>query len=148
MKARVLDQSAMLAGDEAAGKSRSPSAFAATTGPVTDTCWSQLAWIKSTPCALHTQSWKFVHIRIFRICVSTGRLHTCKLYSQGNRLIVALVICQGHRQNSWRPATYRVGEARKPGPTICSTNPAGWSQVEPVLNLKHDVVAVQETFVL
>eukprot|EP00971_Amphidinium_carterae_P132756 2629381-Amphidinium_carterae.1 len=68
--------------------------------------------------------------------------------SLGNRLKNALALCQGHRQNGWTPATYRVGEAQKPGPSICSTNPGGWSQVEPVLNLKHDVVAVQETFVL
>eukprot|EP00971_Amphidinium_carterae_P240485 4774097-Amphidinium_carterae.1 len=48
----------------------------------------------------------------------------------------------------WLPPTCRIGEATNPGPTICSVNPGGWSLVEPVLNLKHDVVAVQETFVL
>eukprot|EP00971_Amphidinium_carterae_P045898 902876-Amphidinium_carterae.1 len=52
------------------------------------------------------------------------------------------------RPLGWLPPTCRVGEAAKPGPTICSVNPGGWSLVEPVLNLNHDVVAVQETFVL
>eukprot|EP00971_Amphidinium_carterae_P246153 4889023-Amphidinium_carterae.1 len=42
----------------------------------------------------------------------------------------------------------RIGEAKTPGPIICSVNPSGWSRVDPTLNLKHDVVAVQETFVL
>eukprot|EP00971_Amphidinium_carterae_P047388 933828-Amphidinium_carterae.1 len=52
------------------------------------------------------------------------------------------------RKAGWLPPTCRIGEALHPGPTICSVNPGGWSLVEPVLNLKHDVVAVQETFVL
>eukprot|EP00971_Amphidinium_carterae_P043154 848837-Amphidinium_carterae.1 len=35
------------------------------------------------------------------------------------------------RQLGWLPSTCRVGEATKPGPTICSVNPGGWSLVEP-----------------
>eukprot|EP00971_Amphidinium_carterae_P133269 2639258-Amphidinium_carterae.1 len=54
----------------------------------------------------------------------------------------------GYRQLGWIPTTYRVGEATMPGPSICSTNPGGWSNVEPVLDLGHDIVTVQETFVL
>eukprot|EP00971_Amphidinium_carterae_P077594 1534059-Amphidinium_carterae.1 len=42
----------------------------------------------------------------------------------------------------------RIGEAKRPGPSICCVNPGGWSRIDPTLNLKHDVVAVQETFVL
>eukprot|EP00971_Amphidinium_carterae_P301779 5995613-Amphidinium_carterae.2 len=56
--------------------------------------------------------------------------------------------CLGYRQQGWIPTTYRIGEAKTPGPTICSANPGGWSRIDGVLNLKHDIVAVQETFVL
>eukprot|EP00971_Amphidinium_carterae_P133553 2645118-Amphidinium_carterae.2 len=52
------------------------------------------------------------------------------------------------RQSGWLPPTCRVGEAKTPGPSICSVNLGGWSRVEPTLLLKHDIVAVQETFVL
>eukprot|EP00971_Amphidinium_carterae_P233542 4634806-Amphidinium_carterae.1 len=148
-KAKALGQSAMPVDAEAAEKYRSPSAFVAKIGLVTGICLSRLVWIESTLCALHIQSWKSVLIRIWRTCANTGRPPTCKLLSQGHRLDTAFTSpCQGYRQIGWTPITYRIGEARMPGPTICSTNPGGWSLVEPDLNLKHDVVAVQETFVL
>eukprot|EP00971_Amphidinium_carterae_P159912 3170295-Amphidinium_carterae.2 len=46
-----------------------------------------------------------------------------------------------------KPSTYRRGEARKPGPSICSVNP-GRSRATGTLDLGHDVVVVQETFLL
>eukprot|EP00971_Amphidinium_carterae_P256117 5085183-Amphidinium_carterae.1 len=57
-------------------------------------------------------------------------------------------ICLGYRHKGWIPTMYRVGEAKTPGPSICSSNPGGWSKIEGVLNLQHNVVAVQETFLL
>eukprot|EP00971_Amphidinium_carterae_P211394 4194205-Amphidinium_carterae.2 len=42
----------------------------------------------------------------------------------------------------------RIGEAKQPGPTICSVNPRGWSRVTGTLALKLDIVAPQETFLL
>eukprot|EP00971_Amphidinium_carterae_P108343 2145139-Amphidinium_carterae.3 len=48
----------------------------------------------------------------------------------------------------WIPPTRRIGEAKTPGTSICSANPGGWSRIDGTLNLKHDIVAVQETFVL
>eukprot|EP00971_Amphidinium_carterae_P006547 129143-Amphidinium_carterae.1 len=53
-----------------------------------------------------------------------------------------------HSYCKGRQDTCRIGEAKKPGPTICSVNPGGWSRVDGTLHLKHDIVAVQETFLL
>eukprot|EP00971_Amphidinium_carterae_P264866 5253770-Amphidinium_carterae.1 len=69
-----------------------------------------------------------------------NRLNTCSLERSQ--------VCLGYRQQGWIPPTSRIGEAKKPGPTICSANPGGWSRIDGTLNLKHDIVAVQETFVL
>eukprot|EP00971_Amphidinium_carterae_P252585 5014677-Amphidinium_carterae.1 len=49
---------------------------------------------------------------------------------------------------SWRHSACRIGEAKKPGPSICSVNPGGWSRVSGTLGLGHDVVVVQETFLI
>eukprot|EP00971_Amphidinium_carterae_P350579 6491630-Amphidinium_carterae.3 len=57
-------------------------------------------------------------------------------------------VCLGYQQQGWIPPNLQIGEAKKPGPSICSANPGGWSRIDGVLNLQHDVVAVQETFVL
>eukprot|EP00971_Amphidinium_carterae_P221807 4403169-Amphidinium_carterae.2 len=58
------------------------------------------------------------------------------------------LFCLGYRPTGWQQASCRIGEARKPGPSICSVNPGGWSRVEGTLGLQHDIVAVQETFLL
>eukprot|EP00971_Amphidinium_carterae_P226794 4498074-Amphidinium_carterae.1 len=68
------------------------------------------AWPESTLCAPHIQSRR-----------SQGDRHRCDQNET----------CQGYRQIGWLPITYRIGEAHKPGPTICSVNPGGWSLVEP-----------------
>eukprot|EP00971_Amphidinium_carterae_P163036 3232283-Amphidinium_carterae.1 len=126
---------------------RLPNAFAVLTGPVRDIFWSLLVWRECMSCAPRIRSWRSAHIRTCHICASDGR-HACQ-WSQGDRLQCKNpAMCQGYRQLGWLPNTYRIGEASQPGPSICSVNPGGWSLVEPVLNLKHDVVAVQETFVL
>eukprot|EP00971_Amphidinium_carterae_P301336 5987003-Amphidinium_carterae.1 len=54
----------------------------------------------------------------------------------------------GYRPTGWLPPTCCVGEAKTPGPIICCVNPGGWSRVDPTLLLAHDIIAVQETFVL
>eukprot|EP00971_Amphidinium_carterae_P302919 6018682-Amphidinium_carterae.1 len=79
------------------------------------------------------------------------------LYSQNNRLSTsqanrlrisynqaAYIELKPH-MTSWQPQTCRIGEAKKPGPSICS---GGWSRVAGTLDLGHDVVVVQETFLI
>eukprot|EP00971_Amphidinium_carterae_P065049 1289403-Amphidinium_carterae.2 len=65
---------------------------------------------------------------------------------QANRLSIS----QGSRPYhcDWQPETCRIGEAKKPGPSICSVNPGGWSRVAGTLDRGHDVVVVQETFLI
>eukprot|EP00971_Amphidinium_carterae_P306936 6099828-Amphidinium_carterae.1 len=47
----------------------------------------------------------------------------------------------GYWKTGRQQASCRIGEARKPGPTICSVNPGGWSRIDGTLALKHDIVA-------
>eukprot|EP00971_Amphidinium_carterae_P180984 3590530-Amphidinium_carterae.1 len=59
--------------------------------------------------------------------------------------------CQANRHlyvNSWQPETCRIGEAKNPDPSICSANPGGWSRLEGTLDPGHDIVVIQETFLI
>eukprot|EP00971_Amphidinium_carterae_P210366 4173647-Amphidinium_carterae.1 len=170
-KGKAPGQSAMPVDAKVAGKYRLPSASAVRTGLAHATWWSRHAWPEFTLCALLTLDWKPDHTRISLTCVSIGRhllgALNCslenRLQEQQRRLLCShqenrwrdlplrrakAEACLGYRQLGWVPLIRRVGEAKRPGPSICSVNPGGWSRVEPTLNLKHDIVAVQETFVL
>eukprot|EP00971_Amphidinium_carterae_P133270 2639259-Amphidinium_carterae.1 len=127
-----------------------PNVCAARTGPATDTFSCRLAWTEYIRCALVTQVWRSGRTLTFRTCPTTGSgvTHRFSLSLDYRLQWVNTLPCQGYRQIGWIPTTYRVGEATMPGPSICSTNPGGWSNVEPVLDLGHDIVTVQETFVL
>eukprot|EP00971_Amphidinium_carterae_P090330 1788686-Amphidinium_carterae.2 len=80
-----------------------------------------------------------------------GKRSPCQGYRHAS--IPTHQVCQ-QRMNMqslhvWRQDTCRIAEAKKPGPTICSVNPGGWSRVTGTLTLpKLDIVAVQETFLL
>eukprot|EP00971_Amphidinium_carterae_P352371 6492568-Amphidinium_carterae.3 len=150
------------------------SACAVTTGLANDTWWHQPAWPESTPCAPTIRAWKSgrTQSETFRTLATIGSVaFGAHRYSLENRLSIVpeghrggqenrhhfttsctdtecASPCLGYRQEGWIPPTRRIGEARKPGPSICSANPGGWSRIDGTLNLKHDIVAVQETFVL
>eukprot|EP00971_Amphidinium_carterae_P135020 2675675-Amphidinium_carterae.1 len=47
----------------------------------------------------------------------------------------------------WTPVA-RIGEAKNPGPLVCTCNSAGWSRAEGLLSMGHDLILMQETFLL
>eukprot|EP00971_Amphidinium_carterae_P281634 5591028-Amphidinium_carterae.5 len=47
----------------------------------------------------------------------------------------------------WRPVA-RIGEAKNPGPLVCTCNSGGWSRAEGLLSMGHDLILMQETFLL
>eukprot|EP00971_Amphidinium_carterae_P111659 2211310-Amphidinium_carterae.1 len=40
----------------------------------------------------------------------------------------------------------RIGEAKNPGPLVCTCNSGGWSRAEGLLSMGHDLILMQETF--
>eukprot|EP00971_Amphidinium_carterae_P254952 5061400-Amphidinium_carterae.1 len=168
-RVKALSQSVMHVEPEGAERCHLQSASSATTGPASDIWRFRPVWPDPTLCVRHTQGWSTAHVETTRTFASTGRV-VLAVYGFGldgrppaassvrslelgyrfyywKQISLAPQIAW-ERKVGWLPPTCRIGEAAKPGPTICSVNPGGWSLVEPVLNLKHDVVAVQETFVL
>eukprot|EP00971_Amphidinium_carterae_P074637 1475124-Amphidinium_carterae.1 len=47
----------------------------------------------------------------------------------------------------WKPVA-RIGEAKNPGPLVCTCNTGGWSRAEGLLSMGHDLILLQETFLL
>eukprot|EP00971_Amphidinium_carterae_P263979 5237098-Amphidinium_carterae.1 len=47
----------------------------------------------------------------------------------------------------WKPVG-RIGEAKNPGPLVCTCNTGGWSRAEGLLSMGHDLILLQETFLL
>eukprot|EP00971_Amphidinium_carterae_P142551 2823960-Amphidinium_carterae.1 len=41
-----------------------------------------------------------------------------------------------------------IGEAKNPGPHVCTCNAGGWSRAEGLLSMGHDLILLQETFLL
>eukprot|EP00971_Amphidinium_carterae_P155617 3086057-Amphidinium_carterae.1 len=95
---------------------------AAEIGPVRDTWLHQLVWPGSIPCARTTPAWRSGQRLTFRTFGDTGedRHHTVSLESRLNTCSQERSqVCLGYRQQGWIPPTSRIGEAKKPGPTIC-----------------------------
>eukprot|EP00971_Amphidinium_carterae_P053591 1055653-Amphidinium_carterae.1 len=42
----------------------------------------------------------------------------------------------------------RIGEAKNPGPLVSTCNSGGWSRAEGLLSMGHDLILLQETFLL
>eukprot|EP00971_Amphidinium_carterae_P273171 5421730-Amphidinium_carterae.1 len=42
----------------------------------------------------------------------------------------------------------RIGEAKNPGPLVCTCNTGGWSRAEGLLSMGHDLILLQETFLV
>eukprot|EP00971_Amphidinium_carterae_P002713 53690-Amphidinium_carterae.1 len=101
-----------------------------------------------TLCVRHTQGWSTAHVENTRTFASTGRgvlavhgfglddrppdARTVRNLELGYRFyhwkphgLAPQLACE--RNVGWLPPTCRIGEATKPGPTICSVNPGGWS---------------------
>eukprot|EP00971_Amphidinium_carterae_P219861 4364633-Amphidinium_carterae.1 len=48
----------------------------------------------------------------------------------------------------WRPVAW-IGEAKNPGPLVCTCNSGVWSRAEGLLSMGHDIILLQqETFLL
>eukprot|EP00971_Amphidinium_carterae_P009788 193165-Amphidinium_carterae.1 len=119
------------------------SVCAATTGLVTGTCLCRHAWTAFIQCVPATRAWNRLLDRVIYFGSSSRHWPYIDV-----GLSLRQYVCLGYRQQGWIPPNLRIGEAKKPGPSICSANPGGWSRIDRVLNLQHDIVAVQETFVL
>eukprot|EP00971_Amphidinium_carterae_P218577 4338521-Amphidinium_carterae.1 len=67
--------------------------------------------------------------------IGEGRHHTVSLENRLNTCSrERSQVCLGYRQQGWIPTTSRIGEAKKPGPTVCSANPGGWSRIDGTLD--------------
>eukprot|EP00971_Amphidinium_carterae_P090707 1795511-Amphidinium_carterae.2 len=53
-----------------------------------------------------------------------------------------------HMCQTWWTPVARIGEASNPGPLVCSCNPGGWSRAERLLSMGHDIILMQEIFLL
>eukprot|EP00971_Amphidinium_carterae_P244890 4862168-Amphidinium_carterae.2 len=169
-RGRAQGRSAMPVESAEAERCHLLSASFVTTGSVFGTWQYQPVWPETTQFVRHIRSWSTAPKQTSPTSANTGSVlpATCG-FGLGYRPLhcstarglpfgkhcfhwlpwnfsASQLLCT--RLLGWFPPTCRIGEAVKPGPTICSVNPGGWSLVEPVLNLKHDIVAVQETFVL
>eukprot|EP00971_Amphidinium_carterae_P059853 1183900-Amphidinium_carterae.1 len=158
-RVNALSQSVMPVEPEGAERCHLRSASSATTGPASDTWRYRPVWPDPTLFVRHTQGWSTAHVETTLTFASIGRVvlvvHGFGLDDRPPSTSSVRRLELGYRYHFWRtskmappiawerkvgwlPPTCRIGEAAKPGPTICSVNPGGWSLVEPVLNLKHD----------
>eukprot|EP00971_Amphidinium_carterae_P182774 3627199-Amphidinium_carterae.2 len=110
---------------QAAIVSRLGDAAVADTGRVKNIWRLQLAWTDMCPCAPATTT-----SSRNRMYVSRGSRHTGSNLVEPEAWLV---------RPTWMIVT-RIGEAKNPGPLVCTCNPGGWSRAEGLLSMGHNFI--------
>eukprot|EP00971_Amphidinium_carterae_P012964 255681-Amphidinium_carterae.1 len=133
----ALDEAQYLAAcahGKAVSTSHSEDVVAVATGHVRNTWWLQPVWMDTFPCVHAIITWNKSLARVFPGCVHTG-----------NKCAPNKV---AWLRRPWPMPVNRIGEAKNPGPHVCTCNPGGWSRAEGLLSMGHDLILLQETFLL